>query len=65
MTAPKPPQVAASDGPIKIHTPKQDAVREAVKDFLPIDLSAVKYVEIDIFPFEIFYNDKVKRYEYT
>ena len=29
-----------------------DAVREAVKDFLPIDLSAVKQDEIDIFPFE-------------
>ena len=52
ITAPKPPQVAASDGPIKIHTPKHDAVREAVKDFLPIDLSAAKQDEIDIFPLE-------------
>ena len=38
--APIPPHVAASEGPIKIHTPKQEATNEAVSDLLPKALSA-------------------------
>ena len=50
--APKPPHVAASDGPIKIQTPKHDATNDAVKDLLPIDLSAFKYALIESLPLE-------------
>ena len=52
IIAPKPPQVAASDGPIKIQTPKHDATNEAVNDLLPIDLSAFKYELIESLPLE-------------
>ena len=52
IIAPKPPQVAASDGPIKIHTPKHEAINDAVKDLLPIDLSAFKYELIESLPLE-------------
>ena len=52
IIAPNPPQVAASDGPIKIQTPKQEATNEAVRDLFPIDLSAFKYALIESLPFE-------------
>ena len=48
MIAPIPPQVAASDGPISIQTPKHDAINDAVKDFLLIDLSAFMYDFIEL-----------------
>jgi len=48
MIAPRPPHVAASDGPISIQTPKHDATNDAVKDFLLIALSAFKYDFIEL-----------------
>ena len=48
MMAPRPPHVAASDGPISIQTPKHDATNDAVKDFLLIALSAFKYDFIEL-----------------
>ena len=50
--APKPPHVAASEGPISIHKPKHEATNEAVNDLLPSDLSATIYELIEVFPFE-------------
>ena len=50
--APIPPQVAASEGPIKIQTPKHDATKEAVKDLFPKFLSAEIYEEIEVFPLD-------------
>ena len=52
IIAPNPPHVAASDGPISIHTPKQDATNDAVKDFLLIVLSAFRYDFIVLFSLE-------------
>jgi len=45
--APIPPHVAASEGPIKIHTPKQEATIDAVKDLDRMERPAFKYEEID------------------
>ena len=42
MTAPNPPHVAASAGPINIQTPKQEATMEEVNDQDLTDLPAFK-----------------------
>ena len=52
MTAPAPPQVDASAGPIKIHIPKQDAVKLKVNPKTLTFRSLTKKADCEIFPLD-------------